>query len=102
MVLDTVHRVTDNLTPGYVVGDFKLVFKNTYDDEENGQPKQVTLNANDMKAPDFFYYVHIEVWACTVNVDSNLNKTLRINFVKHETINLTVFYKLLLSFIYYF
>ena len=61
MVLDIVHKITDNLSPGYEVGVFKLVFKNTYDDEEGGQPKQVTMNAKDTNAPDFFYYVHIGV-----------------------------------------
>ena len=61
MVLDTVHKIVDNLSPGYEVGDFKLIFKNTYDDEENGEPRQFILNAKDANAPDFFYYVHIEV-----------------------------------------
>ena len=61
MVLDTVQKITDNLSPGFVVGDFKLIFKNTYDDEENEKPRQVTLNAKDENAPDYFYYVHIEV-----------------------------------------
>ena len=61
MVLDTVHKITDNQSPGYEIGDSKLVFKNTYDDEEGGQPKQVTLNAKETNAPDFFYYVHIGV-----------------------------------------
>ena len=61
MVLDTVHKITDNQSPGYAVGDFKLKFKNTYDDEEGGRPKQVTMNAKDTKSPDLFYYVHIDV-----------------------------------------
>ena len=61
MVLDSLHKITDNLISGYEVGDFKLVFKNTYDDEENGQPRQVTLNAKNANAPDFFYYVHFGV-----------------------------------------
>ena len=62
MVLDTVHEITEsNQSPGYEVGDFKLVFKNTYDDEETGRQKQVTLNAKDPSAPDMFYYVHLEV-----------------------------------------
>ena len=62
MVLDTVHEITENnQSHGYAVGDFKLVFKDTYDDEENGHPKQVTMNAKDSDAPDVFYYVHIEV-----------------------------------------
>ena len=61
MVLDTVHQITDNLSSGYEVGDSKLVFKNTYDDEEIGRPKKVTLNAKDENAPGFFYYIHIGV-----------------------------------------
>ena len=62
MVLDTVHKITENNgSHGYELGDFKLVFKNTFADEENGQPKQVTMNAKDTDAPDFFYYVHVEV-----------------------------------------
>ena len=61
MVLDTVHQITNNQSPEYAVGDFKLVFKNTYDDEENGKQKQVTLNAKHTDAPDCFYFVHIEV-----------------------------------------
>ena len=61
MVLDTVHRITDNQSPEYAVGDFKLVFKNTYDDEESGRPKKVTLNAKHTNAPDFFYYIHVGV-----------------------------------------
>ena len=60
MVLDTVHKIF-NPSPGYEVGDFELRFKNTYDDEKNGKPRQVTLNSKDKNAPDFFYYVHIEV-----------------------------------------
>ena len=61
MVLDNVYRLTHNRHPGYVVGDFKLVFKNTYNDEKNGHSRQVTLNAKDANAPDLFYYIHIEV-----------------------------------------
>ena len=61
MVLDIGHQITDNRSPGYKAGDFKLVFKNTYDDEESGRSRKVTINAKDMDAPDFFYYVHIDV-----------------------------------------
>ena len=50
-----------NQSLGYAEGDFRLIFKNTFDDEENQQPKQVTINAKDTNAPDFFYYIHIEV-----------------------------------------
>ena len=32
-----------------------------YNDEENGQPKQVMMNSKDANAPDVFYYVHINV-----------------------------------------
>ena len=62
MVLDTVEQITENnQSPGYEIGDHKLVFKNTYDNEDNGQPKKYTMNANDENAPDTFYYVHIDV-----------------------------------------
>ena len=39
----------------------KLIFKNTYDDEENGQPKKYSINAKSALAPEIFYFVHIEV-----------------------------------------
>ena len=62
MVLDTIHEITENnQSLGYAVGDFKMVFKNTFDDEENRQPRQVTMNAKSTDAPDFFYFVHIQV-----------------------------------------
>ena len=62
MVLDSVEQRTENnLSPGCEIGDRKLVFKNTYDNEDNGQPKKYTMNANDENAPDTFYYVHIYV-----------------------------------------
>ena len=68
MVLDTIHEITENnQSPDYAVGDFKMVFKNTYDDEENGQPRQVNLNAKDTDAPDLFYFVHIQVDLNAVN-----------------------------------
>ena len=62
MVLDTVQQVTmDNQSQDFEEGDYKLIFKNTYDDEENGQPKKFTMKANASSAPDVFYYVHIDV-----------------------------------------
>ena len=62
MVLDTVEQITENnQSSGYEIGDHRLVFKNTYDNEKNGQPKKYTVNANDENAPDTFYYVHIDV-----------------------------------------
>ena len=67
MVLDTVHKITENQSPDYEVGDFELVFKNTYDDPDSRRPKQVTMNAKDTKSPDFFYYVHIGVDFDAVN-----------------------------------
>ena len=69
MVLETVEEITEyNQSPGYEVGDHKLVFKNTYDSKEYGKEKKFTINAKDEKAPDLFYYVHIEDF----NVDLNL------------------------------
>ena len=62
MVLDTVEQITENnQSSGYEIGDHRLVFKNTYDNEDNGQPKKYTMNANDINAPCSFYYVHIVV-----------------------------------------
>ena len=62
MVLDTVEQITKNSQrPGYEIGDYKLIFKNTYDNEYNGQPKKYTMNANNENAPGTFYYVHIVV-----------------------------------------
>ena len=62
MVLDSVQKITEGeQSEGYEVGDYKLIFKNTYDDEDNGKPKKYTINANHQKAPDVFYYVHIDV-----------------------------------------
>ena len=62
LVLDTVEKITQyNQSKGYDVGDHKLIFKNTYDDEENGKPKKFTINARSAKAPDVFFYVHIDV-----------------------------------------
>ena len=50
MVLDTYDKVTD-----------MLIFKNTYDDPENGQPKQFEIARTDPNAPEELYFVHIEV-----------------------------------------
>ena len=38
-----------------------LIFKNTYDDPENGQTKQFEVPRTDPNAPEEFYFVHIEV-----------------------------------------
>ena len=62
LVLDTVEKITQyNQSKGYEVGGHKLIFKNTYDDEENGKPKKFTINAKSASAPDTFYFVHIVV-----------------------------------------
>ena len=62
LVLDTVEKITQyNQSEDYDIGDVKLVFKNTYDDEENGNPKKYTINAKNEKAPDTCYYVHIDI-----------------------------------------
>ena len=51
----------ENQSEDYDTGDVKLIFKNTLDDEESGQPKKYTINAKSVMAPDVFYYVHIDV-----------------------------------------
>ena len=62
LVLDSVKPITqENQSKDYDVGDVKLIFKNTHDDEENGQPIKYTINAKSKRAPDVFYFVHIEV-----------------------------------------
>ena len=62
MVLENVEEITEqNQSPGYEIGDHKLVFKNTYDSNKYGKEKKFTINAKDGKAPDYFYYVHIDV-----------------------------------------
>ena len=38
-----------------------LIFKNTYDDEENGQSKQFETRRTSPNAPEELYFVHIEV-----------------------------------------
>ena len=38
-----------------------LIFKNTYDDPESGQPKQFKIERTDPNAPEELYFVHIEV-----------------------------------------
>ena len=38
-----------------------LIFKNTYDDPQNGRPKQFAIRRTDPNAPDELYFVHIEV-----------------------------------------
>ena len=50
MVLDTFDKDNDI-----------LIFKNTYDDQVNGQPKQFKIRRTDPNSPEEFYFVHIEV-----------------------------------------
>ena len=38
-----------------------LIFKNKYDDTENGQPKKFEIRRTDSNAPGELYFVHIEV-----------------------------------------
>ena len=38
-----------------------LIFKNTYDDESGGQPKQFKIQRTHPNAPEELYFVHIEV-----------------------------------------
>ena len=50
MVLDTYDKEND-----------MLIFKNTYDDPENGQPKKFKIARTDPNAPEELYFVHIEI-----------------------------------------
>ena len=50
MVLDTYDRDQD-----------LFIFKNTYDDPQNGQAKQLKIARTDPKAPEELYFVHIEI-----------------------------------------
>ena len=50
MVLDTYDQDRD-----------VLIFKNTFDNPENGQPKKYEIARTDPNAPETFYFVHIEV-----------------------------------------
>ena len=38
-----------------------LIFKNTYDDENGGQPKKFKIQRTDPNAPKELYFVHIEI-----------------------------------------
>ena len=38
-----------------------FVYKNTHDDEINGQPKQFKIRRDDQNAPEEFLFVHIEL-----------------------------------------
>ena len=38
-----------------------LIFKNTYDDPVNGQPKQFKIRRTDPNSPEEFFFVHIDI-----------------------------------------
>ena len=38
-----------------------FIFKNTYNDEINGQPKRFEIGRNEDNAPEEFFFVHIDV-----------------------------------------
>ena len=50
MVLDTYNLKQD-----------LLIFKNTYDNENGGQPKKFTISRTHPNAPKELYFVHIEI-----------------------------------------
>ena len=50
MVLDTYDQEKD-----------LLIFKNTYDDKKNGNPKRFTIKRTDRNAPKELFFVHIDV-----------------------------------------
>ena len=49
MVLDTYDQNKD-----------VLIFKNTHNDQQNGQPKKLEISRTHPNAPQEFYFVHIE------------------------------------------
>ena len=53
MVLDTVANPNSE--------NPEFIFKNTYDDEESGKYRKITIGASHANAPDVFYYVHVDV-----------------------------------------
>ena len=50
MVLDTYNQDQD-----------LLIFKNTYNNPNDGQPKKFTINRTHPNAPEELYFVHIEI-----------------------------------------
>ena len=50
MVLDTYDEERD-----------LFIFKNTYDDEKKGKQKKLEIQRTDPKAPEEFYFVHIDI-----------------------------------------
>lgn len=50
MVLDTYDKDND-----------VLIFKNTYDDPENGQTKQIKVRRTDPNTPEELYFVHLQI-----------------------------------------
>ena len=50
MVLDTFDKEND-----------MLIFKNTYDDPANGQPRQFKIRRCDQNAPEELYFVHFDI-----------------------------------------
>ena len=50
MVLDT-----------YEPDEDMFIFKNTYNDESNGQPKQFKIERTDPNAPEELFFVHIDI-----------------------------------------
>ena len=59
MVLDTFDYKTLLFNPDK--NKDMLIFKNTFDDPKNGQPKQFKISRTDPNAPEELYFVHIEV-----------------------------------------
>ena len=59
-----------------------LIFKNTYDDPENGQPKHFQIRRADQNAPTELYFVHMEIKSMNslptaVNRITNLLRSIR-------------------------
>ena len=73
MVLDTFDADND-----------LFIFKNTYDDPENGQPKQFKIRRTDQNAPKEFYFVHIQVK--DINNQPDQEETKAYNAVQNSNI----------------
>ena len=75
MVLDTFDKEND-----------MLIFKNTYDDPENGQSEQFRIRRTDPKAPEELYFVHIEIKNMFLLPGQRIRHTLRMSYYIYNQI----------------
>ena len=87
LVLDTVEKIHQgDQNEDYDIGDRKFIFKNTYDNEYNGQPRKVTINAKSEMSPDVFYFVHIDVDLDQIK-DCTCKNIRKVKYKKVKKIN---------------